>query len=228
MILIINNNCRERYSGTTLKIYHIITHLCKSQKCMLINTHNEMNSIISDVSKRKMIKGIILTGSQMRLPHKNYVDRIFHNFLPMLELDVPVLAICFGFQLLCSMYQSNIYSFKSMLKGHKKVTIKRDKLFRGFSGDKTVYVLHNDYTYEEPLLFKTLARDSKGIIYAMKHKYKDVYGVQFHPEFSNYGNSDGIKIFKNFLDICKVRHRDLEYDDIPEVKHTNCDKMIEK
>ena len=34
------------------------------------------------------------------LPHKNYVDRIFHNFLPMLELDVPVLAICFGFQLL--------------------------------------------------------------------------------------------------------------------------------
>ena len=115
-----------------------------------------------------------------------------------------------------------------MLKGHKKIKIKRDKLFRGFSGDKTVYVLHNDYTYEEPLLFKTLARDNKGVIYAMKHKYKDVYGVQFHPEFSNYGNSDGVIIFKNFLDICRVRHRDLGYDDIPEVKHGNCDKMIEK
>ena len=32
----------------------------------------------------------------------------------------------------------------------------------------------------------------------MKHKYSYVYGVQFHPEFSNYGNSDGVRIFRIF------------------------------
>jgi GMP synthase (glutamine-hydrolysing) len=88
-----------------------------------------------------------------------------------------------------------------------------------------MYNAHFDYIDRAPLFFNIIARDPNGIIYGMKHIYKPIYGIQFHPEFSNFGN--GLQIYKNFLKICGINPRDIEYSDIPEVKHKDSKKLID-
>ena len=41
---------------------------------------------------------------------------------------------------------------------------------------------------------------SSGIVAAIEHKSKSIYGVQFHPEVDLTTN--GQQIFSNFIDIC--------------------------
>jgi GMP synthase (glutamine-hydrolysing) len=50
-----------------------------------------------------------------------------------------------------------------------------------------------------PDQFILLARSRSYDVEAMKHREKDIYGVQFHPETSN---EPGRKIAHNFLKLC--------------------------
>ena len=59
----------------------------------------------------------------------------------------------------------------------------------------SLYISENNFPEELEILAKT----DDGIIMAIKHKTKEIYGVQFHPEsyFTDYGK----EILKNFLSI---------------------------
>lgn len=88
-----------------------------------------------------------------------------------------------------------------------------NELFNGLKSKEKVYCYHYDYLKIVPLKFKIIATDDNenGMIYAIKHCSKPIYGVQFHPEFSNYPEHNlmnGTQIYKNFLDICGVDYND--------------------
>ena len=78
---------------------------------------------------------------------------------------------------------------------------------------------NQNYSTTIPTLFKSIAVDENGINYGIKHKYKPMYGILFHPEFSNTQKNSGITIFKNFLNICNVKFKDIDYSDVKEIKH---------
>ena len=228
MLLFINNS-ENNLKNTTwnLKAYYVIKKLLKD-KTILVNTTNEMNEIIADKDQRKNIKGIILTGSELRIKNKLCLKKIMDNILPLLELNVPVLGLCFGLQVLGSIYQSKFSSFNTCIKGHVEVKLDtRYKIFKNMNlhpskKDKlprysTMFVEHNDWLKTKPILFNIIA-ESNGIIYGIKHEFKQIYGLQFHPEFSYI--SDGIQIYKNFLKICGLKYNtNLNYSDVQEVKH---------
>ena len=214
-ILIINNSNKSlKNVSWTLKIKKIMDSLLGPNN-VIVNNENEMNLYLKRY--RNKIKGIILGGSELRIRKPQFVKKLVDNILPIMELNVPVLAVCYGHQIMGSIYQSKLGSSSQKILGHKNIKLLPDKLFGGLRLREYVYCSHYDYLIDEPMYFKSIARDDNGMIYAIKHYNKPIYGVQFHPEFSKYGK--GIQIYKNFLKICRVKYNDLEYKDIPEVKH---------
>lgn len=224
MIIIINNSEKPIVQVSwTNKIKKILNTICPESNSVIVNEKNEMNRILAD--NKHDIKGVILGGSELRVREKQCLNKILDNILPIIELDVPILGICFGHQVISATYQSNICSFENMVSGHKQIKFLWDPLFKHLENKEYMYNAHYDYIEKTPMFFKCLARDNNGVIYAIKHKYKKIYGLQFHPEFSKYGN--GLQIYKNFLDMCGHKYYDLAYDDIPEVKHKNSNKFLD-
>lgn len=117
--------------------------------------------------------------------------------------DIPVLGICLG-------HQAVGYSCSGLINRlstpvHGKVSnvniIKKEKLFQNIPEKFSVMRYHSLYISENnfPEELEILAKTDDGIIMAIKHKTKEIYGVQFHPEsyFTDYGK----EIIKNFLSI---------------------------
>ena len=50
-----------------------------------------------------------------------------------------------------------------------------------------------------PFSFKVIAKTKNGMIQAIEHKEKNIFGVQFHPEISGKA---GEKLLDNFLKLC--------------------------
>ena len=224
MILIVNNSEKIiEHVSWTKKIKNIIDTLNPDENALIVNENDEMNKIIQE--NKLKIKGVILGGSELRINNKQCLDKILDNILPLLELEVPVLGVCFGHQVIAKTYQSKISSFSQIVQGHKNIRFLQDPLFYNVEPEAYMYNAHFDYVESIPLFFNIIARDRNGVIYGMKHIYKPLYGIQFHPEFGKYGN--GLQIYKNFLKICGVNYLDVNYEDVPEVKHKNSDKFLD-
>lgn len=196
MILLINNE-KKNINKTTwnLKIKEVIESII-GKEIVLVNTNDEMNTILK--KNKNLIKGVILGGSSMRILKKNYLEKILDNILPIIELDVPILGICFGMQLLGLIYQAKIESFIYKNNRIKIFKLNNSPLFNNLSEKEIMYIDHYDYLIEKPVFFRVIARDYKNRIYGIQHNEKPIFGLIFHPEFTN----NGITIYKNFLKIC--------------------------
>ena len=64
-----------------------------------------------------------------------------------------------------------------------------------------VWSSHKDEVKSIPDEFEILANSELCNIESFKHKNKDVYGIQFHPEVHH--TPKGSKILENFYKICK-------------------------
>ena len=83
-------------------------------------------------------------------------------------------------------------------KKEKIQIVNPDILFSSIPNNPIFREKHTEYT-TLPKNFLLLAKSSSCQNEAMKHKTKNLYGVQFHPETS--GNN-GKTLLKNFLNLC--------------------------
>tara|TARA_B110000908_G_scaffold165604_1_gene215348 strand:- start:966 stop:1583 length:618 start_codon:yes stop_codon:yes gene_type:complete len=204
MILIINNsNYDINQTPTNKMLYKIISDLVGKDK-VIINNTDELNTIFLNKTLKNSIKGVILSGSELRIGDKNLLNKIFNNILPIIELNVPILGVCFGLQVLGILYKSKFGSYTKRSEGYKRVILNnRCKIFKGFPVESVFHFTHFDYLKGGPLLkdkFNIISTNEEGnIIYGIKHKKKHIYGIQFHPEC----DITNVKLYKNFLEICK-------------------------
>ncbi len=129
------------------------------------------------------------------------LDRIGNCESVVRELDLPILGICLGHQLMARAYGGKVVTG---LKGeYAETEIIIDKpvgILEGF-GDKIIaWTSHMDEIEETPNDFEIIAHSKVCKNEAMMHKNKDIFGVQFHPEVAH--TPKGPEIFKNFLKIC--------------------------
>ncbi|MEO8398611.1 MAG: glutamine-hydrolyzing GMP synthase [Ignavibacteriaceae bacterium] len=145
--------------------------------------------------------GIILSGGPMSVYDKdapNLAEKI-------LKLQVPILAICYGLQLVCKILKGKVEPAKDREYG--KATLKvsaKSKLFEGIKKESTVWMSHGDLITQIPDDFKVIGDSDHSPFCAIENENKKIYGVQFHPEV--YHTEEGKKIIVNFLfKVCKCK-----------------------
>lgn len=176
-----------------------------------LNVYAEIKSFDRiSVSKIKETgyKGIIFTGG----PNSVYDERSPHYSKDILELNIPILGICYGDQLLAYMTNGKIVSAKNNSEYGRTVLInKGGLLLKGVPNESICWMSHTDYIKDVPEGFKITGTTKSCPCAAMENIEKNFYGVQFHPEVTH--TEYGMKILSNFIfEVCKC-HPDWKMED---------------
>ena len=150
------------------------------------------------------IKGIVLSGGPLNV----YENKKFKFDKKILELNIPILGICFGHQILSKVLGGKVRQSKQREFGLAEVKkISKSLLTNNFFDKKNkskVWMSHADQVVKIPKNFKKIASSKNSKFTIIENKAKNFYGVQFHPEVTHTIN--GKKILKNFLFlICKIK-----------------------
>tara|TARA_B100000886_G_scaffold214698_1_gene148856 strand:+ start:456 stop:2015 length:1560 start_codon:yes stop_codon:yes gene_type:complete len=166
--------------------------------CEIIS-HNKLNYHKTE----KNVKGIILSGGPLNV-YQNKKVKFSKSFL---SLNIPILGICFGHQIISKELGGKVKQAKSREFGLVKVIkVKKSILTQNFFSKKfaKVWMSHGDEVIKLPKGFKVIAKSSNSKLCMIENSKKKIYGIQFHPEVSHTIN--GKIILKNFVTkICKVR-----------------------
>ncbi len=142
--------------------------------------------------------GIILSGGPSSVYDADAPamdDRVF-------SLDVPVLGICYGLQLMTHKLGGKVQPGATREYGYAEVTVQQagSRLFRGLPAQLSVWMSHGDEALALPAGFRSLARSATALA-AMEDEQRRYYAVQFHPEVHH--TRKGTELLRNFVfEIC--------------------------
>ena len=155
--------------------------------------------ISADEIIKKRPQGIILSGGPASLSEVGAPKCDPEVF----ELDVPVLGICYGMQLLTKHYGGRVGGAADREYGPAAVTVRADYgdgLFADVPRELKVWASHGDFISEAPSGFEVLAVSPNAPVTAMVDGRRKRYGLLFHPEVVH--TEYGALILKNFTGIC--------------------------
>jgi GMP synthase (glutamine-hydrolysing) len=147
---------------------------------------------------RRAPRGVILSGGPASV-----LDPGAPTCDPKLfELDLPVLGICYGEQLMAQMLGGTVCRGTSREYGHSTVRRTRPSpLWTDLPEEFSVWMSHGDYVGQVPPGFEVIAQTSFCPTAAMACEPRRWYGLQFHPEVVH--TPLGTTILRNFvLEIC--------------------------
>jgi GMP synthase (glutamine-hydrolysing) len=123
----------------------------------------------------------------------------------ILELDVPILGICYGLQLLAHELGGKVAKSTHREYGHTRVRVNAKltgvaaKVFTSFKPDEPfdVWMSHGDKIEQLPKDMEPVAVTDNTPFAAIAHTKKPIIGLQFHPEVSH--TPRGIEMLEAFL-----------------------------
>jgi len=150
------------------------------------------------------IKGIILSGGPLNV----YDSNKFNFDKKVLQLNIPVLGICFGHQILSKELGGKVKRSNHREFGLAKITkISNSLLTKNFfnkNNKNSVWMSHADQVSKMPKNFKVIASSKNSKLTIIENHSKKFYGVQFHPEVTH--TNKGKILLRNFLfSICKAK-----------------------
>ena len=148
---------------------------------------------IEELRKRNP-RGIILSGG----PSSVYEDDAPALDPALFEMEIPVLGVCYGMQLIARDLGGRVEPDDAREYGHGTLTkVASSALLNGL---QKVWMSHADRILEPPPGFKVTAR-SDATMAAMESVERKIFGVQFHPEVVHTEN--GTELLRRFVfDIC--------------------------
>lgn len=177
-----------------------------------------------EIIKQTNPSGIIFSGG----PSSVYEDGAPTLSKEVLELGLPILGICYGWQLMAHLLGAEV---KNTAKeyGPEKITIdKPTGVLQDISEKQfNVIVSHGDTVMSLPKGFETIATTKSVEYTAVINKEDNLFGVQFHPEANH--TEHGLEILKNFALICKEELNPIKLDPekiISEIKEKVGDQKV--
>ena len=139
--------------------------------------------------------GLVLSGGPD-------IERI-GNCPAYLGLDVPVLGVCLGMQVIAAELDGRVGPGE--YGGYADVTVEitdgTDPLVGSLAPETRVWASHADEVKEVPSGFSRTGRSDVCEVEAMSDPDRELYGVQWHPEVAH--TEEGEEVFANFLARCQ-------------------------
>lgn len=153
----------------------------------------------SDIVKHNP-KGIILSGG----PSSVYDAKAPTLYKELLTMNIPILGICYGMQLLAHTLGGKVTRSESREYGSAMLKIEHDcPLLEHIASPSKIWMSHGDEVVVLPEDFICIASTENVAIGAMQCEERNIYAVQFHPEVSH--TTIGKQLIDNFLfSICKL------------------------
>ncbi len=168
-----------------------------------LHVYCEIHPYNYDLEKIKKFnpKGIILSGGPSSVYDENS-PKIDNSIF---DLNVPVLGICYGSQLIIHLNGGKVTSAKKREYGFAEITvIDKNYLFDGLPEKFSVWMSHGDIIESIPDNFISIAKTENSPFAAIKSLNLPFWGVQFHPEVAH--TEYGKEILSNFVfKICKCK-----------------------
>lgn len=146
--------------------------------------------------------GIILSGG----PKSVYDPDAPELDVRFFEWNIPVLGICYGLQSLAhAIKPGSVDKAEKREFGRAKLIVDdASGLLQNIDTDSTVWMSHGDHIHDLPEDYQVIAHTANADVAAVRHKKKDLFGLQFHPEVVH--TEQGQQIFENFIYlICRCK-----------------------
>jgi GMP synthase (glutamine-hydrolysing) len=142
---------------------------------------------------RRHPRGLILSGG----PSSVYDEGALRPDPAIYQLEMPILGICYGMQLLANDLGGRVKPSQRREYGLASVVVdSEDGVFAGLPTEMSVWMSHGDIIEEMPKGFRSVAHTVNSPVAAMSGPGGRI-GIQFHPEVAH--TPQGMEMLRNFL-----------------------------
>ncbi len=192
-----------------------------------IVSHDITPAEIENKHKNANVKGLILSGGPQSVFEPNALKIDPH----ILDLDLPVLGLCYGHQLIAHIAGGSITPAEKKEFGIAYTIINKPVgVLKDLNRRERVWMSHSDTVYSLPDNYEVLAHTENCPVAGFRHKNRPIYGLQWHPEVVHTENGD--RMLKNFIfEVCRC-HPNWTMEDfiqkaVAKIKQTvKADKVI--
>lgn len=167
-----------------------------ARKIRELNVYCEIHpfNVSPDFVKNFNAKALILSGG----PSSVYEDNAPSISTEIFNLNIPILGICYGMQLICHLFGGEVKkAHKKEFGQHSMEILNSCLLLSDIVSPTIVLMSHGDSVIGIPQNYTITAKSSNTPFCAIRHEEKPIYGIQFHPEVVH--TVEGVQILKNFL-----------------------------
>jgi GMP synthase (glutamine-hydrolysing) len=148
----------------------------------------------AEALRRHRPAGIVLSGGPQSVTDQGAVG------LPagLLEAGLPILAICYGMQLVARELGGEVRPGTVREYGKADLTRYGGALFEGVAGTFTAWMSHGDTVVRPPEGFAVTASTADTEVAAMEDPARGIYALQFHPEVRH--TPKGLALLERFVE----------------------------
>ncbi len=184
----------DNFDSFTWNLFHLVAKL--NGKPPTIIKNNDPNWSLSDLKKYDNIVISPGPGNPMRAADFGMCYTIIKCAY------LPILGVCLGHQGLSYVEGATVDLAPEPMHGRiSKVFHDGKGLFQGIDSPFKVVRYHSLSVYNLPKDMQVTAITEDGVLMAVQHRYKPLWGVQFHPE--SICSEHGDEIIKNFFALTK-------------------------
>ena len=159
------------------------------------------NKKLDEIQNIDSVQAVILSGG----PASVYEKDAPKPDPKVWQMNVPILGICYGMQLIAHQLGGKVQHSKNREYGLADIVIKtKSLLYAGLKNKMPVWMSHGDKLTKLPKGFKVVASSKNCPNATIVNDKGTIYGVQFHPEVHH--SPFGKQILDNFLfKVCKLK-----------------------
>ncbi len=163
------------------------------RECRVYSELIPYDTPVDEIAARKP-KGLILSGG----PTSVYADDALSIDPRIFELDIPVLGICYGMQLMTHALGGTVTKTGNSEFGKTELRLSREGiLFDDLPERQTCWMSHRDSVTDPPAGFEPTGSTDSSPVAVMENPGRRLFGIQCHPEVAH--TPHGTDILKNFL-----------------------------
>ncbi|WP_036660253.1 glutamine-hydrolyzing GMP synthase [Paenisporosarcina sp. FSL H8-0542] len=159
------------------------------------------HTVTAEDIKSMNATGIIFSGG----PNSVYDANAFHIDQAIFDLNIPILGICYGMQLMSQHFGGKVEKASHREYGKAEISVvKESTLFHDLPKEQIVWMSHGDHVTVAPEGFEVIATSPSCAVAAIADESRGLYAVQFHPEVRH--SVYGIELIRQFVfGVCKAK-----------------------